>query len=213
MRLLKPEIEEIQKKFGEDKKLESQQAVMAFYKKAGVSPLGGCLPMLFQMPILISMFYFFPISIELRQQGFLWAHDLSSYDSIFTLPFTIPFGYGNHVSLFCLLMTAANILYVKFNNEMSSAGTQQMPGMKTMMYLMPVMFLFIFNSYASGLSLYYFLSLVFSFVQMYIFKKLIDEDAIHAQLKARQKIPVKKSKFQERMEEMAKRQSQAQRKR
>jgi YidC/Oxa1 family membrane protein insertase len=207
MRLLKPEIEEIQKKFGEDKKLESQQAVMALYKKAGVNPLGGCLPMVFQMPILISMFYFFPISIELRQQGFLWAHDLSSYDSIFTLPFTIPY-YGNHVSLFCLLMTVTNILYVKYNNEMSAAGTQQMPGMKTMMYLMPVMFLFIFNSYASGLSLYYFLSLVFTFVQMWIFKKMIDEDAIHAQLKARQKIPVKKSKFQERLEEMAKKQGQ-----
>lgn len=212
MRLLKPEIDEIQKKFGEDKKLEAQQAVMAFYKKAGVSPLGGCLPTLFQFPILVSMFYFFPISIELRQQSFLWAHDLSSYDSIATLPFTIPM-YGNHVSLFCLLMTVANILYVKYNNEMTSASTQQMPGMKTMMYLMPLMFLFIFNSYSAGLSLYYFLSLVLSFVQMYIFKRLVDEEAIHAQIKARQKIPVKKSKFQERMEEMAKRQSKAQRRR
>ena len=203
MRLLKPEIEEIQKKFGEDKKMESQQAVMALYKKAGVNPMGGCLPMLFQMPILVAMFYFFPISIELRQQSFLWAHDLSSFDSIATLPFEIPW-YGNHVSLFCLLMTATNILYVKYNNEMSSAGTQQMPGMKTMMYMMPVMFLFIFNSYASGLSLYYFLSLVFTFVQMFIFKKLINEDAIHAQLKAKQKMPVTKSKFQTRLEEMSK---------
>ncbi len=203
MRLLKPEIEEIQKKFGEDKKMESQQAVMALYKKAGVNPMGGCLPMLFQMPILVSMFYFFPISIELRQQSFLWAHDLSSYDSIVTLPFEIPW-YGSHVSLFCLLMTITNILYVKYNNEMSSAGTQQMPGMKTMMYMMPVMFLFIFNSYASGLSLYYFLSLVFTFVQMWIFKRLIDEDAIHAQLKAKQKMPVVKSKFQSRLEEMSK---------
>jgi YidC/Oxa1 family membrane protein insertase len=212
MRLLKPEIEEIQKKFGEDKKLEIQQATMALYKKAGVNPLGGCLPMLFQMPVLISMFYFFPISIELRQQSFLWAHDLSSFDSIATLPWTIPW-YGNHVSLFCLLMTATNILYVKYNNEMTGTGTQQMPGMKTMMYLMPLMFLFIFNSYASGLSLYYFLSLVFTFVQMFIFKKLVNEDAIHAQLKAKQKMPVKKSKFQERLEEMAKKQSQAPRKR
>jgi YidC/Oxa1 family membrane protein insertase len=203
MRLLKPEIEEIQKKFGEDKKMESQQAVMALYKKAGVNPMGGCLPMLFQMPILVAMFYFFPISIELRQQSFLWAHDLSSFDSIVTLPFEIPW-YGSHVSLFCLLMTVTNILYVKYNNEMSAAGTQQMPGMKTMMYMMPVMFLFIFNSYASGLSLYYFLSLVFTFVQMFIFKKLINEDEIHAQLKAKQKMPVKKSKFTERLEEMAK---------
>lgn len=206
MKLLKPEIEEIQKKFSDDKKLESQQAVMAFYKKAGVNPMGGCLPMLLQMPILIAMFYFFPISIELRQQSFLWATDLSSFDSIATLPFTIPF-YGNHVSLFCLLMTVTNILYVKYNNEMTGAGTQQMPGMKTMMYLMPVMFLFIFNSYAAGLSLYYFLSLVLTFVQMFIFKKLIDEDKIHAQLKAKQKIPVTKSKFQTKLEEMTKQQA------
>ena len=205
MRLLKPEIEDIQKKFGEDKKIESQQAVMALYKKAGVNPLGGCLPMVFQMPILVAMFYFFPISIELRQQSFLWAHDLSSYDSIFNLPFEIPW-YGSHVSLFCLLMTVANILYVKYNNEMSAAGTQQMPGMKTMMYMMPVMFLFVFNSYASGLSYYYFLSLAFTFVQMWIFKKLINEDAIHAQLKAKQKMPYKKSKFAEKLEEMTKQQ-------
>jgi len=203
MRLLKPEIEEIQKKFGEEKKMESQQAVMALYKKAGVNPMGGCLPMLFQMPILVAMFYFFPISIELRQQSFLWAHDLSSFDSIATLPFEIPW-YGSHVSLFCLLMTVTNILYVKYNNEMSSAGTQQMPGMKTMMYMMPVMFLFIFNSYASGLSLYYFLSLVFTFVQMFIFKKLVNEEQIHAQLKAKQKMPVTKSKFQTKLEEMSK---------
>lgn len=206
MRLLKPEIDEIQKKYGEEKKLESQQAVMALYKKAGVNPLGGCLPMLFQMPILISMFYFFPISIELRQQSFLWAEDLSSFDSVMTLPFTIPF-YGNHVSLFCILMTVANILYVKYNNE-TQMSSQQMPGMKTMMYLMPVMFLFIFNSYASGLSLYYFLSLVFTFVQMWIFKKLVNEEAIHAQIKARQKMPVRKSKFQEKLEEMSKKQGQ-----
>jgi len=212
MRLLKPEIEEIQKKFGDDKKMESQQATMALYKKAGVNPMGGCLPMLFQMPILVSMFYFFPISIELRQQSFLWAHDLSTYDSILTLPFVVPFGFGSHVSLFCLLMTVTNILYVKYNNEMSAAGTQQMPGMKTMMYLMPVMFLFIFNSYASGLSLYYFLSLVFTFVQMWIFKRLINEDAIHAQLKAKQKMPVVKSKFTARLEEMAKQRNTPQKK-
>ena len=212
MRILKPEIEEIQKKFPEDKKLESQQAVMAFYKKAGVNPMGGCLPMLLQMPILIAMFYFFPISIELRQQSFLWATDLSSYDSIATLPFTIPF-YGSHVSLFCLLMTVTNILYVRYSNDMTGGGAQQMPGMKTMMYLMPVMFLFIFNSYAAGLSLYYFLSLVFTFVQMYIFKKLVNEDAIHAQIKAKQKMPVTKSKFQARLEEVARKQALADKKR
>ncbi|GET34384.1 membrane protein insertase YidC [Prolixibacter bellariivorans] len=202
MRALKPEIDEIKAKYGKDKSMEAQQATMALYKKAGVNPMGGCLPMLFQFPILIAMFRFFPVSIELRQQSFLWAHDLSSYDSIFHLPFTIPF-YGDHVSLFCLLMTVTNVFYIKMNNEMNAAGTQQMPGMKTMMYMMPVMFLFIFNNYAAGLSLYYFLSLLFTFLQMFIFKKAIDEDKIRKQITAKQKKPAKKSKFQKRLEDMA----------
>lgn len=202
MRALKPEIDEIKAKYGKDKAMESQQATMALYKKAGVNPMGGCLPMVFQFPILIAMFRFFPVSIELRQQSFLWAHDLSSYDSIFHLPFTIPF-YGDHVSLFCLLMTVTNVFYIKMNNEMNAAGTQQMPGMKTMMYLMPVMFLFIFNNYAAGLSLYYFLSLLLTFLQMFIFKKAIDEDKIRKQITAKQKKPAKKSKFQKRLEDMA----------
>lgn len=203
MRALKPDIEELKKKFSPEKKMELQQATMALYKKAGVNPMGGCLPMVFQFPILIAMFRFFPVSIELRQQSFLWADDLSSYDSIWNLPFEIPY-YGDHVSLFCLLMTVTNIFYIKMNNEMNAAGSQQMPGMKTMMYMMPVMFLFIFNNYSAGLSLYYFLSLLITFLQMFIFKKTTDEEAIRAQLKAKQKKPVKKSKFQQRMEDMAK---------
>lgn len=124
---------------------------MALYKKAGVNPMGGCLPMLLQMPILIALFWFFPGAIELRQKSFLWATDLASYDSIATLPFTIPF-YGNHVSLFCLLMTATNIIYMIMNKK-NQPQNDQLKGMQTMMYLMPIMFLFIFNSYSSWLEL------------------------------------------------------------
>ena len=129
--------------------MKAQQEVMAFYKKTGVSPLGGCLPMLLQMPILFAMFRFFPASIELRQKSFLWADDLSSYDSIMSLPFEIPF-YGDHVSLFTLLMTISTVLYTKMNSQMSGP---QMAQMKWMMYLMPIMFLGFFNNYASALSL------------------------------------------------------------
>ena len=150
MRVLKPQIDEINKKIPADKAMERQQAVMKLYKKAGVNPMGGCLPMLLQMPILIALFYFFPGAIELRQKSFLWATDLASYDSIATLPFTIPF-YGNHVSLFCLLMTITNILYMWYNSK-NQPQNDQMKGMQTMMYIMPIMFLFIFNSYSSGLS-------------------------------------------------------------
>ena len=158
MRVLKPQVDEIAKKYPADKAMERQQATMKLYKQAGVNPMGGCLPMLIQMPILIALFYFFPGAIELRQQSFLWATDLASYDSIATLPFTIPF-YGNHVSLFCLLMTATNIIYMIMNNK-NQPQNDQMKGMQTMMYIMPIMFLFIFNSYSSGLSYYYFLSLI-----------------------------------------------------
>ena len=207
MKALKPELDEIQKKFPKEKAMEQQQATMALYKKAGVNPASGCLPMLFQMPILFAMFRFFPVSIELRQQSFLWAHDLSTYDSIFNLPFTIPF-YGDHVSLFCLLMTGATLLYTKMNSEMS-AGTSQMPGMKMMMYFMPVMFLFIFNNYSAGLSYYYFLSNLITFGQMFLVRRMIDEDKIHAQIKANKKKPAKKSKFQQRLEDIARQQQQA----
>jgi YidC/Oxa1 family membrane protein insertase len=181
--------------------MEKQQATMALYKKAGVNPMGGCLPMLLQFPILIAMFFFFPTSIELRQESFLWATDLSTYDSILNLPFEIPF-YGAHVSLFCLLMTITTIISTSMNQQAMSS--QSMPGMKTMMYLMPVMFLFILNSYSSGLSYYYFLANVITIGQTYLIRYFVDEDKIRLQLQANKKKPVQKSNFQKRLEEMAK---------
>jgi YidC/Oxa1 family membrane protein insertase len=201
MRVLRPQIEEINAKIPKEKAMERQQAAMALYKKVGVSPLGGCLPMLLQMPILIAMFRFFPASIELRQKSFLWADDLSSYDSILNLPFTIPF-YGSHISLWCLLMTASTIIYtyIQNKNNPTSTGT---PGMKFMMYLMPVMFLFFFNNYASGLSYYYFLANILSFAQMAIMKRFVNDEEVLARLnETKKKAPVK-SKFQQRLEEMA----------
>jgi len=201
MRVLKPEVDELSAKFGPDKMMEKQQATMALYKKAGVNPMGGCLPMLLQFPILIAMFFFFPTSIELRQESFLWATDLSTYDSILDLPFTIPF-YGAHVSLFCLLMTITTIISTHMNQ--ASMNSQAMPGMKTMMYLMPVMFLFILNSYSSGLSYYYFLANVITIGQTYLIRYFVDEEKIHLQLQANKKKPVQKSNFQKRLEEMAK---------
>lgn len=201
MKALKPEIDDINSKFGKDKPMEKQQATMNLYKKAGVNPLGGCLPMLLQMPVLFAMFFFFPTSIELRQESFLWAHDLSTYDSILNLPFTIPF-YGSHVSLFCLLMTITTIISTYLNSQTQS--TEAMPGMKTMMYIMPVMFLFILNSYASGLSYYYFLANVITIGQMYAFRFMIDEEKIRAQIMVNKKKPIVKSKFQQKLEDMAK---------
>ena len=201
MKALKPEIDEINEKFSKEKPMEKQQATMALYKKAGVNPMGGCLPMLFQFPVLIAMFFFFPTSIELRQESFLWATDLSSYDSIMSLPFAIPF-YGSHVSLFCLLMTVTTILSTYLNSE--SQNTAAMPGMKTMMYIMPVMFLFILNGYASGLSYYYFLANVITIGQMYVFRMMVDEDKIRAQILINKKKPIIKSNFQQKLEEMAK---------
>jgi YidC/Oxa1 family membrane protein insertase len=201
MRALKPEIDELNKKFGPEKAMEKQQATMALYKKAGVSPMGGCLPMLLQFPFLIAMFFFFPTSIELRQEGFLWANDLSSYDSILDLPFTIPM-YGDHVSLFCLLMTVTTIFSTYLNSQ--STASTGMPGMKTMMYLMPIFFLLLLNNYSSGLSYYYFLANLITIGQTYIIRRFVDEEKIRAQLQENKKKPVKKSKFQKRLEEMAK---------
>jgi len=203
MRVLKPEIEEITSKFPKkEDSMKKQQATMDLYKRAGINPMAGCIPMLLQLPILIALFRFFPASIELRQQPFLWADDLSAYDSIYNLPFTIPY-YGDHVSLFTLLMTISTIIYTKLNNDMMATGTQQMPGMKTMMYLMPIMFLGFFNSYSSGLSYYYLLANLITFAQMYAFRKMVNEDKIHAQIQANKKKPVKKSGWQKRLEEMA----------
>ena len=211
MRVLKPEIDELGEKYPKkEDATKKQQATMALYKKAGVNPMAGCIPMLLQMPILFALFRFFPAAIELRQQGFLWADDLSSYDSIFSWTTQIPLlstFYGNHISLFTLLMTVSTIFYTKMNNQMMSSS-QQMPGMKTMMYLMPIMFLGFFNNYASGLSYYYFLANVITFSQMYLMRRFVDEDAIRAKLEANKKKPVKKSKFQARLEEMAKQKGQ-----
>ena len=203
MKVLKPEVDKINEKYKSKDPMKSQKETMSLYRKAGVNPLGGCLPMLVQFPILIAMFRFFPASIDMRQQEFLWADDLSAYDSIMSLPFSIPF-YGDHVSLFTLLMTISTLMYTHMNMKMSSA---QMPGMKWMMYLMPIVFLGVLNSYASSLSYYYFLANMFTFSQMYLMKRFVDEKAIFAQLEANKKRPPKpKSKFQKKLEEIQKKQ-------
>lgn len=205
MRVLKPEIEELAKKFPKkEDAMKKQQATMALYKKAGVNPMAGCVPMLLQLPILIALFRFFPSSIELRQEAFLWATDLSTYDSILDLPFTIPF-YGSHVSLFTLLMTISTVFYTHLNSKMMGSANQ-MPGMKTMMYFMPIMLMGFFNNFASGLSYYYFLTNVITFGQIFLFRKFVDEDALHRKIQENKKRPVKKSKWQERMEALAKQQ-------
>lgn len=204
MRLLKPEVDELSQKYPKkEDAMKKQQAMMTLYKKAGVNPMSGCIPVLLQMPILIAMFRFFPASIELRQQAFLWADDLSTYDSILSLPFNIPF-YGDHVSLFTLLMTISTIIYTYMNNQMMATGSQQLPGMKTMMYIMPIMFLGIFNNYSSGLSYYYLLVNLITFAQMYVFRWFVDEDKLHRQIQENKLKPVKKSGFQKRLEDMAK---------
>lgn len=206
MRVLKPQIDEINKKFPKDKAMERQSATMALYKKAGVNPMGGCLPMLIQMPILIALFWFFPGAIELRQKSFLWATDLASYDSIATLPFTIPF-YGNHVSLFCLLMTATNIIYMIVNKK-NQPQSDQMKGMQTMMYIMPIMFLFIFNSYSSGLSYYYFIATLITIIQTWVIQHYVDDEKLLRKIELAKSKPVKKSGFQQRLEKMQRMQEQ-----
>ena len=211
MKVLKPQIDEINEKISKDKSMERQQATMALYKKAGVNPMGGCLPMVLQMPILFAMFRFFPVSIQLRQQSFLWADDLSSYDSILDLPFTIPF-YGDHISLFTLLMTASTIIYTKMQSSMNPQNNA-MPGMQTMMYMMPLMFLFFLNSYASGLSYYYFVANVITFSQMFLIKYFVDDQKVLAKLEASKKKPAKKkSGWQARLEDMAKQKQQQKKK-
>ncbi|MGV9013838.1 MAG: membrane protein insertase YidC [Flavobacteriales bacterium] len=205
MRALKPEITAITAKYGADDAMKKQQATMDLYRKAGVSPVAGCVPMLLQMPVLYAMFRFFPSSIELRQQPFLWADDLSSYDSIMQLPFTIP-AYGSHVSLFTLLMAASTIIYTLVNSK-QMPQQQGMPNMKVMMYLFPVMMLFFMNSLPAGLSYYYFLANIISILQMTVITKwFLDEDKLRLQLLDNMKKPRKKSKWQQRMEEIQKQQ-------
>lgn len=191
MRVLKPEIERLQSKIPEENTMERQQVPMQVYSKAGVNPMGGCLPMLCSMPILIAMFTFFPTAIELRGQSFLWAEDLSAYDSICDFGFSIPF-YGDHISLFCLLMTVVNIVYTKFNMQMTDTGAQQqMPMMKYMMYFMPFMFLFMFNDYASGLTYYYFVSLLITIVQTVGIRYMVNDEEVLR--KINEKVEKKKS--------------------
>ncbi len=202
MRVMKPMVDELAKKYPkQEDAMKKQQATMDLYKKAGVSPMGGCLPMLLQMPILFAMFRFFPTSIELRQQSFLWAKDLSTYDSILNLPFTIPM-YGDHVSLFTLLMTASTIISTKISNP--AGGQEQMPGMKSMMYIMPVMFMLILNNFSAGLTYYYFLANVISIAQTQISRRFVSEDEILRKIEENKKKPVKKSKWQQRIEAAAK---------
>lgn len=209
MRVLKPQIDEINKKFPPEKAMERQQATMNLYKKAGINPMSGCVPMLLQMPILFAAFRFFPASIELRGESFLWAEDLSTFDSILDLPFSIPF-YGDHVSLFCLLMCIAQILFTKFT--MQSQNTSAMPGMSWMMYLMPVMLLFFFNDYPAGLCYYYCVSTLITVLQTIIIKRFfIDEKAILAKIEQNQKKPSKKSRFQQLYEKALAQQQEAMR--
>lgn len=208
MRLLAPEIKEINDKYpGKENAMVRQQKTMALYSKAGASPFSGCLPLLLQMPILIAMFSFFPSCIELRGQSFLWAQDLASPDVIFTLPFTIPF-YGKEVSLFCLLMTATNIIYTRINMK-NQPSSSSMPGMKWMMYLMPVMFLFFFNSYPAALSYYYFLSLLITIIQTWIFRRCVNEEKLRRKMAQNAAKPKKKSGFMARLEEAQRKQQAA----
>ena len=203
MKVIAPEVQKINEKYPkQEQAMQKQQAVMNLYKRAGIKPMAGCLPMLIQFPILVAMFRFFPASIELRQQSFLWADDLSTYDSILNLPFNIPF-YGNHISLFCLLMTVAQLIYTHISMK-QQAQTQTMPGMKFMMYFMPIMMLFIFNSFSAALNYYYFISLCFTFLQMFIIRKTIDEKKVLQRLEANAKKPLKKSKWQQRIEALEK---------
>lgn len=206
MRVLKPEIDELKERYKDDQARFGQEQLKLF-RSAGVNPLGGCIPALLQLPILVAMYTFFPLSIELRQQSLWWAKDLSTYDSVLNLSFSIPF-YGNHVSLWTIIMTATSILFAIYNNQLSGVTGQ----MKYMAYIFPVMLLGIFNNLPAALTYYYSLSNVVAFSQQYIIKNyIIDEDAIHKKIQANKKKPVKKSKLQERLENMAKAQQQGRR--
>ncbi|SFN96727.1 YidC/Oxa1 family membrane protein insertase [Bizionia echini] len=222
LKVLKPELDAIREKY-KDNKMKAQQETMALQNKAGASPLSGCLPALIQLPVFYALFQFFPSAFDLRQKSFLWADDLSSYDIIANLPFTIPF-YGDHVSLFPILASIAIFFYMKMTTgqQMASQPTQEgMPDMgklmKYMIYLSPLMMLFFFNNYASGLSLYYFISNLISIGIMLVIKNyILDEDKIHAQIQINKKKPKKQNKFQKKMADMmeqAEQQKQAQERR
>ncbi|TXB65783.1 membrane protein insertase YidC [Vicingus serpentipes] len=200
MRVLKPEIDALKEKITDKMKL--QQATMSLYRQTGVNPLAGCIPMLIQMPILFALFRFFPATFDMRQKSFLWAEDLSTYDSIYELPFSIPM-YGDHVSLFTLLMAISMIFYTKANSQMT-AGAMEGPmagQMKMMTYLMPIMMLFFFNSYAAGLSFYYLIANIITILQQWVIRKwIVDEDKILAKLQSNKVKPKKKSGFAAKLE-------------
>ena len=202
MRVLKPQLDEINAKYPPEKMQERQQATMELYQKAGVSPMSGCLPMLFQFPVLMAMFWFLPTAIELRGQSLFWADDLSTYDAILTWNRSIPI-FGTHLSLFCLIMTIVNIVYTHITMQSQSQG-QEMKMMRWMMYLMPLMFLFFFNDYAAGLSYYYFVSLLMTIIQTMIFRWTTDDKKVLAEMEAnaKKKGSQKKSGFAARLEAM-----------
>lgn len=206
MRVLKPEMDEIKTKVGDDNPTLLQQEYLKLYKKAGVNPLGGCLPMLLQLPIIMAFFFFFPNLFELRQRSFLWMEDLSTYDAFFNLGFSMPF-LGNHISLMCILMTISTLIYTYFNNQVSGATGQ----MKYIGYITPIIFFGVLNSYPSGLNYYYFLANMMTFAQQYIIRMFVDDNKIHAQIQENKKKPQseKKSGFQRRMEEYMRQQQQA----
>ena len=210
MRVLRPQVEAINAKYPEkEKAMEKQKETMALYNRAGASPMSGCLPMLLQMPFWIALFDFFPSAIELRQVSFLWAKDLSTYDAVFSwdayIPLVTPF-FGNHISLFCLLMAITNIFYTKYNMAQTNTGQQQMPGMKMMMYLMPVMMLVWFNQYPAGLSYYFFISTLITIILTFVCRGLVNEEKLLAQMEANKKKPAKKTGFMARLEEAQRRQ-------
>ena len=211
MRILAPDIAKINEQYpNQEDAMKKQQKTMELYRQAGANPMGGCLPMLLQMPILIAMFTFFPSCIELRGQSFLWANDLSAPDKILEWSGNIPILsslFGNHLSLFCLLMTLTNIIYTWLTTK-SQPSSNSMPGMKAMMYLMPLMFLFFFNNYAAGLSYYYFIFTLITILQTYLSRFLVSEEKVRATMAANAAKPKKKSKWMQRLEE-AQRQQQA----
>ena len=213
MRVLKPEIDKINEKYPADKdKVQKQQAIMNLYREAGASPLGGCVPVIVQMPILFAMFRFFPASIELRGESFLWATDLSTYDSIISWSTEIPListFFGNHLSLFTLLMTVSTILYTWMNQQMTpqTGSSEQMKQMRVIMYLMPLMFMFVLNSFPSGLTYYYFLSNIITFSMQWGIRKTVNDDAILAKIEEKRTQPKKESKFQQRLAEMQRQQN------
>lgn len=211
MRVLKPEMDEIKAKVGEDNPTLLQQEYMKLYKKAGVNPLGGCLPLLLQMPIIIAFFRFFPSAFELRQQSFLWMHDLSIYDAVINFGFEIPF-IGNHLSLMCVLMTISTLIYTYFNNQISGATGQ----MKYIGYITPIIFLGVLNSYASGLNYYYFCANILTFTQQGLIRRFVDDKKIHAKMQENKNKPESEKKkvsgFQKRMEDYMRQQQQVQQK-